>query len=72
MQDHEQIYAYTRTLNQEKWLIVLNFSGEPVMLDLPDGLRTEGGRMIITNYPEDGTNAAELRPYEARVYGLKV
>ncbi|MEC0241510.1 alpha-glucosidase [Paenibacillus dokdonensis] len=71
MQDHEQIYAYTRTLNQEKWLIVLNFTGEPVMLDLPDGLRTEGGRLIITNYPEDGMNAGELRPYEARVYSLK-
>lgn len=71
MQDHEQIYAYTRTLNQEKWLIVLNFTGEPVMLDLPDGLHTEGSRMIITNYSEDGMNVGELRPYEARVYSLK-
>lgn len=71
MQDHEQIYAYTRTLAEEKWLIVLNFTGHPVALELPEGLSTEGGDIVIANYPVEGMDSSQLRPFEARVYSLK-
>lgn len=71
MEDHEQIYAYTRTLEEEKWLIVLNFTGHPVALELPEGLSTEGGDIVIANYPVEGVDSSQLRPFEARVYSLK-
>lgn len=67
--DHENIYAYTRTLDQEKWLVLLNFTETPQSLDLPE-LNT-ASEMIIGNYPDEVPAQEPLRPYEARVYRLK-
>lgn len=67
--DHENIYAYTRTLDQEKWLVLLNFTETPQSLDLPE-LNTTS-EMIIGNYPDEVPAQEPLRPYEARVYRLK-
>ena len=78
-QDHERIYAYTRTLGDERALIVLNWSAEPTRLDSADveegiegGITIAEAELRYSNY--DGTPAAidghELRPYEALVYRL--
>lgn len=67
--DHENIYAYTRTLDQEKWLVLLNFNETPQSLDLPE--LTTTSEMIIGNYPDEVPAQEPLRPYEARVYRLK-
>ncbi len=71
MRDHEQIYAYTRTLGEDKWLIVLNFTGQKVEWQLPTGLSLEGGSIVIANYPEADMDDGQLRPYEARVYSIR-
>ncbi|MNE78133.1 Oligo-1,6-glucosidase [compost metagenome] len=69
--DHEYIYAYTRTLDNEKWLVLLNFSGIPQLVELPEELAAVSGK-IIGNYPDEPAAAERetLRPYEARVYRL--
>lgn len=69
--EHEYIYAYTRTLDDEQWLVLLNFSAEPQAVDLPAELAAVG-RMIIGNYPAESEAAHRetLRPYEARVYQI--
>lgn len=59
--DSEQLYAYTRTLGDEKLLVVSNFTAEPVSYTRPKEF--ENAKQIISNYPD--TNSATLRPYEA-------
>ncbi|GKS13648.1 alpha-glucosidase [Paenibacillus chitinolyticus] len=69
-----EIYAYTRTLNGEKLLVILNFfDGTPEFTwpeELGEGKEAE---LLISNYdPVSGedTGVIKLRPYEARVYLL--
>lgn len=73
MENHPQIYAFTRTLEDERLLIILNFSGEEPVFELPDGLEAPQPRLLIANYPVregDDLRRLELRPWEARVYLL--
>ncbi|MDQ0191877.1 glycoside hydrolase family 13 protein [Paenibacillus wynnii] len=65
--EHEYLYAYTRSLDNEKWLVLLNFSDTPQRVDLPAELETVS-RLIISNYEESSSEIEMLRPYEARVY----
>ncbi|WP_312151132.1 glycoside hydrolase family 13 protein [Paenibacillus odorifer] len=68
--EHEDIYAYTRTLDDEKWLVLLNFNEVPQTVDLSAEL-SKATELIIGNYPDDAPTRELLRPYEARVYRLK-
>jgi len=72
--DDEEIYAFTRTFEGDRLLVVLNFtSGEPV-LTLPGQVGFAGKELLISNYPVDSSEdprVLPLRPYEARVYRLK-
>lgn len=70
--DHEQIYAYTRDLNGQKLLVLLNFFETPVSVKLSDEILPKAGKLLISNY-EDVDKQLEsanftLRPYETRVY----
>ena len=72
LDDHEQIYAYTRTLGNEKLLVLLNFSDEVAEAVLPDGLKV--GKKLINNYatlPFKEGNTIQLAPYQALVVELK-
>jgi oligo-1,6-glucosidase len=61
---HPTLYAFTRTLGDERLLVVGNWSGEP--LDLPAKLADDAGERLIGNYSE--WNESTLEPWEARVY----
>lgn len=67
---HEQIYAFTRTLENERLLVVLNFSAEDVDFKCPAELQWCDSQLLIANYPDAPGDARSfrLRPYEARVY----
>lgn len=74
LEDHPQIYAYTRQLESEQWLVILNFSEGEARFESPEELKGAEGQLIIANYPADPGMPASgitLRPYEARVYRLK-
>ncbi|GAB3049213.1 glycoside hydrolase family 13 protein [Virgibacillus ainsalahensis] len=73
LENHNQIYAYTRTLGDEKMLIMTNLFGEEATFQLPDELRDHIGNLEISNYDEvaEGMEHTSLRPYEARVYRMK-
>ena len=62
------VYAYTRSLNGEQYLIVLNFSGTDLAYDLPGGLKT--GQSFADNYApsEPLASTLHLKPWEARIY----
>ena len=67
--DHEQLYAFTRTLDGETMLVLANVSDEPLTVQgewLPDDI--SGAELVLGNYPGDGS--AALRPWEARLYRL--
>jgi oligo-1,6-glucosidase len=73
LEEHDQIYAFTRTLNDEQWVVVLNFFGNETLFELPDHIQRNLGELIISNYadaPLESPRKFWLRPYEARVYRL--
>lgn len=72
LEDHEQIFAYTRELDGETLLIVLNFFERPAVFELPLDYRLDDAELLLSNYPvKKSGNSFELKPYEARVYKLR-
>ncbi|RCX17013.1 oligo-1,6-glucosidase [Fontibacillus phaseoli] len=68
---HEEIYAYTRTLENEQLLIILNFFGREPVFEMPEEMDPQGMELLISNFePKKGEDLTrlKLRPYEARVY----
>lgn len=62
--ESEEIYAYTRTLGDEKLLTVCNFTDHEVRYEVPEEFR--GGDCLISNYDAPELNeSVTLRPYEA-------
>jgi oligo-1,6-glucosidase len=64
-----EIFAYTRSLGAEKYLVVLNFSKQPVKYELPGGVKA--GRLVLSNEvgrKEEETGTLSLSGWEARVY----
>jgi oligo-1,6-glucosidase len=70
--DHEKIYAYTRTLGDEKFLILLNFSKEELEYRIPGSFRHDE-EVLINNYPESEKfkDRILLKPYQAIVMQAK-
>lgn len=71
--DHPEIYAFTRTWQGERLLIILNFSRNRPLFTLPPHLTFTTATLLISNYPVDPVEAPTqltLHPYEARVYRL--
>ncbi|MGE7603257.1 glycoside hydrolase family 13 protein [Peribacillus sp. NPDC097675] len=72
--DDEQIFAYTRTLGEEKLLVICNFKGFEGDFKSPIELDSLSATLLISNYEQEkdkGISSDPLRPYECRVYHLK-
>jgi oligo-1,6-glucosidase len=72
--DHEHVYAYTRTLEDEKWLILCNFTAQASPFTLPEEIKHKETELLISNYDvnsSDGSSEFQLRPFESGVYRLK-
>jgi alpha-glucosidase len=70
--EHEQIFAYTRTLDNEKVLVVTNLSTKPAEAALEE-IKVDSEGLLLNNYQVDShslVNKITLQPYEARVYRL--
>lgn len=74
LDDHPQIYAFTRTLENEQLLVLLNFSTGEAQFVLPATVAPFNTQeLLIANYAVDADadiRQVTLRPYEARVYRL--
>ena len=66
--EHKQVYAYTRTLGDEKFLILLNFSKEDIEYKIPGTFRHDE-EILINNYDscEQYKDKINLLPYQAVV-----
>ena len=69
--EHENVYAYRRTLDNEELIVLNNFYGNEteVTLDIKD---VNGYTCLLSNYEEQElTNQLTLRPYESIVFYKK-
>ena len=74
LDDDEAIYAFTRTLETDRLLVILNFTQNAPVFALPPNIAFAGKELLISNYAVDANEDIRqftLRPYEARVYRLK-
>ena len=62
-----QLFAYTRSLGSESYLVLLNFSGKPIQFSLTD---VTAETLLVSNLgkAEEHATSFELKPWEARVY----
>jgi oligo-1,6-glucosidase len=74
LDENQEIYAFTRTLEDEELLVILNFTRNKPVFALPDSVSFSDKELVISNYPVDPAEDVRLltlRPYEARVYSLR-
>lgn len=72
LEEDENIFAYTRTLNNEKFLIIANLTGENAKY-VYEKEKLNSKDLILNNYEVcEHKNLTEfiLKPYECRVYKL--
>lgn len=69
LDDSEEIFAYTRTLDEEKLLVLCNFTQHEVHVPLPDEYTGEE-EVVIGNYDDTivRNQSICLRAYEAKVF----
>ncbi|MFD1135027.1 alpha-glucosidase [Paenibacillus urinalis] len=72
-EEDEQIYAYTRSLEQEMLIVVLNFSEQEAEFMLNENIKYSDSQLLIHNYEIQDKGISKpftLKPFEARVYKL--
>lgn len=73
LEEHEQIFAYTRTLGKEKAVVICNLSAKETLYE-NKSLELAYKDLALNNYnvdPHDIKTSFVLKPYEARVYRCK-
>ena len=69
LEDDEKIYAYTRTMENEKFIIIVNLSHDKVRYSYNEELKYDN--LLLSNYIvnyHENINEFILKPYEARLY----
>ena len=70
LEDSEELFVYTRTLNEEKLLVVCSFSDKEVTFRIPDEFK--GSVCMISNRGNSYEGeTVEMKPYEAFVLHKK-
>ncbi|SFA51580.1 oligo-1,6-glucosidase [Parageobacillus thermantarcticus] len=75
LEEDPYIYAYTRTLGNEKLVVITNFSEQTPVFRLPDDIIYKTKELLISNYDVDEAEELKeirLRPWEARVYKIRL
>jgi len=66
LEGHPDIFAYTRTFEELRLLVVANFSARHILLDLPAELQIAGMCLIHNYAPREALEARiDMAPYEA-------
>lgn len=66
MEESDSVFAYVRTLGEQKLLVLCNFTRDEQALDIPAQVRCSDGEVLISNYgKEQAEDIQTLRPYEA-------
>ncbi len=70
--DNEQVYAYTRTLDDKRYLVMLSFSTKKTTVAF-DHLNFNRVELVVSNddiYKTGALKRFELMPYQATIYQL--
>ncbi len=70
LQDDPQLFAYTRTLNEEKVMVMANLSSSDAKVE---GFSFKYDQLLLNNYDveeHETLHAIKLKPYETRVYHI--
>ncbi|MEC1154938.1 alpha-glucosidase [Cytobacillus horneckiae] len=72
IEDDDSIYAYTRTLGNDTFVVITNLFAERAEFILPKGLNAKDAVFCLGNYSVDSVELSvlTLQPYEARVYRI--
>ncbi|WP_310606241.1 alpha-glucosidase C-terminal domain-containing protein, partial [Buttiauxella brennerae] len=67
LREHPQVFAWLRTLGDERLLVVNNFTAERLTLDIPHQMQNWHGECLVSNYVPRSQLAVslELQPYES-------
>lgn len=72
--DHEHVCAYSRTLGEETFLVVVNMSTERTVVAMPEHVARDSAALVLSNGDvaegSSSTRELALEPYDARVYRL--
>ncbi|MGM9987560.1 MAG: alpha-glucosidase [Bacillaceae bacterium] len=72
LENHPNIYAYTRTLDGQKAVIITNLTSEATTYHYEE-VALSSDKLALSNYDvasHESTTTIELKPYEARLYIL--
>jgi oligo-1,6-glucosidase len=69
---HPHVFAYTRTLGQARYAVLINFCNEPTAYELPGGLRIVEAMIdnVANNEVATATTSLSLAPWQGAVYRL--
>ena len=74
-EEDDQIFAYMRSYEGERLLVINNFYKEETIFELPKKIDLEGSKMkiLISNYKDSSEDIKNLilRPYESIVYHIE-
>lgn len=66
--DSDSVFAYTRTLDKERLLVLCNFTEEEQHIEIPKEFQGSNNEILISNYGRENVGKMNvLRPYEAIV-----
>ncbi|MBN7575553.1 glucohydrolase [Clostridium sp. 2-1] len=71
LEENKEIFAYTRTLENEMLLVICNFTGNETEFVLERKFEFKSKELLISNYnvnEDDWIDSIELKPYESRIY----
>lgn len=75
MEDSNQIFAYERHLNNEKLIVICNFTENECEFISDNKIKYQNRKLLISNYTEINESEIDrilLKPYETRVYKLTI
>lgn len=72
LEEHERVFAYTRSLENEQLLVLANVGDDPIEVPLDDAGTWATMNLLIGNYASgEQRDGIMLRPWETRVYHRK-
>ena len=66
--EHEQVWAFTRSLGEERLLVLANCSSQPAVVEADSLPEVTGAKLLLGTHP--GGTGLELAPWESRVLRL--
>ena len=70
LENHDKVYAYTRSYKNTNLIVLNNFYGEDTEVTIEKELIEGNSKILISNYKDSGSLSKniKLRPYESIVY----